>query len=458
MKCRVRRLRRNTFISYAVTGSIPINRGLIQAIPTSLPPHPIGEATKASNLQRIPPGEVAEGAALAIPLVAVEEVRNRFVNTLYGYFIGKRIVFPLVEKYVKNTWEKFGLERVMLRNGFFFFQFFKRESMERVIENGLWLIRLVPLIVNIWTLNSMLKKEEISLAPVWVKLHNVPIVAYSEFGLTCALIRGGRNTYTRALIEVSSANALLESLVVAIPLPNGKGHTLETIKIEYEWKPPRCETCKMFDHTEMYYLKRVAVSEDTDNHPKKDITIVTPVAAEEGFTEVKSRKNKGKNQNKSRTIGGVRLNKPQPNFYWSKNEGAGNEDTNDGVQDGKNGSPTPNVRFGNKSASEVVFQVTDVNNNGQVPITKPMEASGSNTEFSPENFVYGDPGESDEDGVYELDDVMARFMSSLGGGQQLKDDDLGFSDGYEAQVCDLPRHIQELCDRFDVRLKRRVRK
>ncbi|GJR11728.1 putative reverse transcriptase domain-containing protein [Tanacetum coccineum] len=36
--------------------SIPINRGLIQAILTSLPPQPIGEATKASNLQRIPPG------------------------------------------------------------------------------------------------------------------------------------------------------------------------------------------------------------------------------------------------------------------------------------------------------------------------------------------------------------------------------------------------------------------
>ncbi|GKB58994.1 hypothetical protein Tco_0915180 [Tanacetum coccineum] len=36
--------------------SILINRGLIQAIQTSLPPHPIGEATKASNLRKIPPG------------------------------------------------------------------------------------------------------------------------------------------------------------------------------------------------------------------------------------------------------------------------------------------------------------------------------------------------------------------------------------------------------------------
>ncbi|GJW64598.1 hypothetical protein Tco_0116482 [Tanacetum coccineum] len=37
------------------SSTITINRGLIQAIPTSLPPQPIGEATKASNLQRIPP-------------------------------------------------------------------------------------------------------------------------------------------------------------------------------------------------------------------------------------------------------------------------------------------------------------------------------------------------------------------------------------------------------------------
>ncbi|GKC25355.1 hypothetical protein Tco_1027505, partial [Tanacetum coccineum] len=43
-------------VNSTLAGSIPINRGLIQAILTSLPPQPIGEVTKASNLQRIPPG------------------------------------------------------------------------------------------------------------------------------------------------------------------------------------------------------------------------------------------------------------------------------------------------------------------------------------------------------------------------------------------------------------------
>ncbi|GJV70314.1 hypothetical protein Tco_1485823 [Tanacetum coccineum] len=46
MECRVSGLRRNTLINYAITGSIPINRGLIQAIPTSLPPQPIGESRR----------------------------------------------------------------------------------------------------------------------------------------------------------------------------------------------------------------------------------------------------------------------------------------------------------------------------------------------------------------------------------------------------------------------------
>ena len=63
---------------------------------------------------------------------------------------------------------------------------------------------------------------------------------------TMCLKSWGRNNYARALIEVSSKMALVKSLVVVIPFPNGPGHSMETIDIEYEWKPPRCDTCKNF--------------------------------------------------------------------------------------------------------------------------------------------------------------------------------------------------------------------
>ncbi|GJU94038.1 sugar transport protein 13 [Tanacetum coccineum] len=121
---------------------------------------------------------------VAIPMEAVEAVSTRFANTLYGYFIGKRLAFPLVENYVKNTWAKYGLKRIQLHEDFFMFQFNTKEGMESVMENGPWLIRFVPLILNIWTPNTDLKKDVITSAPLWVKLHHVPIVAYSEVGLS----------------------------------------------------------------------------------------------------------------------------------------------------------------------------------------------------------------------------------------------------------------------------------
>nr|GEX24019.1 hypothetical protein [Tanacetum cinerariifolium] len=140
------------------------------------------------------------------------------------------------------------------------------EAVQAVLESGPWLIKLVPLILNVWTPNAVLKKEDIKSAPVWVKLYNVPVVAYSEVGLSlittqigrpimldsytssmCISSRG-RKEYARALIEVSTEDELLESMIIAIPHGDGKSHSFATIDIYYEWKPPRCSTYKIFDH------------------------------------------------------------------------------------------------------------------------------------------------------------------------------------------------------------------
>ncbi|GJR30026.1 zinc knuckle CX2CX4HX4C containing protein [Tanacetum coccineum] len=122
--------------------------------------------------------------------------------------------------------------------------------------------------LNVWTLNTVLKKEEIKNAPVWVKLRHVPIVAYSEIGLSLittqigrpimldsytsnmCLRSWGRKEYARALIEISLEYDFMKSIVIAIPLSDGKGHTLATVDIEYEWKPPRCSLCSTFDHND----------------------------------------------------------------------------------------------------------------------------------------------------------------------------------------------------------------
>nr|GEX33870.1 zinc knuckle CX2CX4HX4C [Tanacetum cinerariifolium] len=65
-------------------------------------------------------------------------------------------------------------------------------GMENVLENGPWLIRRVPLILNKWTPDTILKKDEIKRVPVWVKMHHVPIVAYSDIGLSLITTQIGK--------------------------------------------------------------------------------------------------------------------------------------------------------------------------------------------------------------------------------------------------------------------------
>nr|GEX79056.1 hypothetical protein [Tanacetum cinerariifolium] len=198
----------------------------------------VNKVVKVTELRN---DELVDGAAVAIPFEAVEEVSSRFTNTLYGYFIGKRLAFRLVENYVKNTWAKYGLKLVQLHEDFFLFQFETKEGMDSVLENSPWLIRMVPLILNVWCPNTDLKKAEVKKAPVWMKLHHVPIVAYSEVGLSLIAAQlgkpimmdsytsnmcvssWGRSTYARILIEVSADADLKESLVIAIPVGRDKG-------------------------------------------------------------------------------------------------------------------------------------------------------------------------------------------------------------------------------------------
>ncbi|GJR90734.1 zinc knuckle CX2CX4HX4C containing protein [Tanacetum coccineum] len=197
-----------------------------------------------------------------------------------------------------------------------------------------WLIRLVPIVLNIWIPNTRLKKDDIKVAPVWVKLHKVPIVAFSE--------SWGRNTYVRALVEVSTDKGLVDSLVVAIPYKNEEGHSLETVEVEYEWQPPRCDNCKIFDHK--------------DEECPKLIKVTTPKPIDtDGFTQVTRKQIKGKHVAKPRNIDGIKLTKPKVNFVWEKKQPA--KASSSTSQQGMNG--TKEATKSNISSTEVQVEDED---------------------------------------------------------------------------------------------------
>nr|GEV45952.1 hypothetical protein [Tanacetum cinerariifolium] len=151
------------------------------------------------------------------PSKVIETISTRLDNTLYGYFIGKRIAFSVVKCSVRNNWGKYGLTRIMMNfKGYFFFKFKTSKGLDDVLENGPWMIRNSPIIMKKWSMDTRLCKDDL----------------------------------TRIL------DVLQESLTMGDPLIEGTGFTIETVTIEHEWKPPQCDLCKIFGHVQDHFPKK----------------------------------------------------------------------------------------------------------------------------------------------------------------------------------------------------------
>ncbi|XP_022032208.1 uncharacterized protein LOC110933287 [Helianthus annuus] len=220
--------------------------------------------------------EIVKDADVVIPRKVVRKVQEKFENVLYGYFLGNRLPFPVVEYYAKNMWSKYGFSKLMMNSdGFFFFKFDSKEGMAKVLEGGPWLIRKVPLFLNVWSPSVSLKKEGIKSIPVWVKMFNVPISVYTDDGLSLLASKigtpkrldgytadmcadsWGRSRFARALIEIDADNELKDHIVVAIPKLDDDGYITEKVKVEYEWQPQRCSLCYIFGHNDQTCAKNV---------------------------------------------------------------------------------------------------------------------------------------------------------------------------------------------------------
>ncbi|XP_021994822.1 uncharacterized protein LOC110891434 [Helianthus annuus] len=237
-----------------------------------------------------------EDCDIVLPVESVRVVQDKLANTLFGYFLGDRIAFPAVDYFVKVNWKKFGLQKSMMNaNGFFFFKFEDRKGMLDALAAGPWLIRSQPFFLQEWTPNTKLEKKEVKKVQLWVKVHEVPIAAYTEDGLSMiattigepnmldsyttsmCVDNWGRSSFARALVEVTAEKELKERITMAIPNLNGDGFTKETMYVEYEWNPLRCSSCCVFGHSNESCPKKPkpAVQKGGTTIANQEIRVVT---------------------------------------------------------------------------------------------------------------------------------------------------------------------------------------
>ncbi|GJS82036.1 putative reverse transcriptase domain, reverse transcriptase zinc-binding domain protein [Tanacetum coccineum] len=174
------------------------------------------------NFRSLVNSEQVENSDCVLPVEHVIAAQNKFANSLICFFVGKKVAFQLVQNYVSNTWSKFGFQKVMCDDDdVYYFKFTSMTGLEQV------------------------------------KVHKVPVVAYSKDGLSLIATQigkpimfdaftnamcaepWGRLGFARALIEVTTEIELKHEVTMVVPVVDGEGHAMEKMEIKYDWKPLR---------------------------------------------------------------------------------------------------------------------------------------------------------------------------------------------------------------------------
>ncbi|GKE60778.1 hypothetical protein Tco_1511145 [Tanacetum coccineum] len=92
-----------------------------------------------------------------------------------------------------------------------------------------------------------------------------------------------RSSYARAMIELRADVESKANIVAPMPKFNGEGYYTCNIRVEYEWKPPRCACCKVFGHVQEECPKNTGTGETMNMKKTSQIPKGFPVGEKMGF-------------------------------------------------------------------------------------------------------------------------------------------------------------------------------
>nr|GEW59489.1 hypothetical protein [Tanacetum cinerariifolium] len=85
----------------------------------------------------------SNGIDVVIPVDSIRAISKCFANIAYGFFLGKKVAYPVVANYVRNTWGSM-------------------DGLDAMLKNGPWFVWNNPLILKKWHPDKNLLKEDVS--------------------------------------------------------------------------------------------------------------------------------------------------------------------------------------------------------------------------------------------------------------------------------------------------------
>jgi hypothetical protein len=205
------------------------------------------------------------GDALVPPDEVVNAGNTMWKEYLVGFFLDTPLPYSTVLYYLKRAWKLRGSISVKSDGFLFLFKFSNADDRNRISEADPVVMRNKLFIVKPWDENVGNSCSSIKSVPVWIKLSNIPLFAWSSLGINWLAARIGkllcmdastekfeRITFAKCLVEVTPFHVLPESFTVQL-LDGSEQEVL----VEYLWKPEICTFCKEFGHLDRTCKKSV---------------------------------------------------------------------------------------------------------------------------------------------------------------------------------------------------------
>ncbi|KAL0298173.1 UNVERIFIED_CONTAM: hypothetical protein Sangu_3156900 [Sesamum angustifolium] len=184
------------------------------------------------------PPTLQNGEVVVRPsMQTIREGSRRWHTTAVGYFLGKRPYFHHLDNYVRSIWPMVR-EVTATSNGFFFFRFTTGATMEEVIEGGPWLFQGQPIVLQKW------EPELWTIDGLSTVASGIGKPLYPD-----AITRDcTRLDFARVCVMLDISSKLPQHVITMIPMENG-GESACKVDVEYEWLPPKCNSCHTLGHT-----------------------------------------------------------------------------------------------------------------------------------------------------------------------------------------------------------------
>ncbi|GKC73831.1 ATPase, F1/V1/A1 complex, alpha/beta subunit [Tanacetum coccineum] len=172
--------------------------------------------------------------------------------------------------------------------------FHDEEGINEVINNGPWMVNNKPMVVQKWCIDMCLDKAEPKKIPVWIKMINVHMEAWSVKGISALASSVGKPVimdevttkmcmtgvrrfgFARVLVEIDVEKGIKDKIEVMYRSKNVAEGTKKTVDVEYSWIPSICSKCKVFGHIDnnCKFTRKDVIDNTTEKSNANEFTVI----------------------------------------------------------------------------------------------------------------------------------------------------------------------------------------